>query len=82
MIINSQGRFFSVFHEYEMNCGIALRQTFQECFEFITFHYSNCCILRVKTMRNNSETDKNKSGRYKVKSRHYKWLFVIAENLF
>ena len=52
----------------------------QQCFEFITFHYSNCCILRVKTMRNNRETDKNKSGRYKVKSWH-KWLLLITENL-
>ena len=45
-------------------------------------HYPNCCILRVKTMRNNSKTDKNKSGQYKVKSRHYKWILLITENLF
>ena len=34
-------------------CGIAWSQAFQECFEFITFHYSNCCIFIVKTTRNN-----------------------------
>ena len=34
----------------------------------------NCCILRVKTIRNNSETDSKKSVQYKVKSRSYKWL--------
>ena len=33
-------------------------------------------------MRNSSETDKNKSGQHKVKSRHYKWLLLIAENIF
>ena len=32
-------------------------------------------------MRNNSETDKNKSAQYKVKSRHYKWLLLITENI-
>ena len=34
------------------------------------------------TMLNNSETDRNKSAQYKVKSRHFKWLLLIAENLF
>ena len=28
----------SVFYEYALYCGIAWRQTFQEWFEFITFH--------------------------------------------
>ena len=58
-----------------------LRQTFQECFEFVTFHYSNCCIFRVKTVRNNSERDRNKSAQHKVKSRYYKWLLLITKNL-
>ena len=58
--------FFSFFHEYAIHCGIVWRQTFQECFQFITFQYSNCCILRVKMMQNNSETDTNKSAQYKV----------------
>ena len=71
----------SVFHEYTLYCGIAWRQIFQECFEFITFHFSNCCIYRVKTMRNNNETDRNKSAQYKVKPRRYKWLLIITENL-
>ena len=72
--------FFSDFHEYAMYCGIAWRQTFQECFEFITFHYSNCCILSVKKTLNNRETDWMKSAQYKVKSLHYKWLLLITEN--
>ena len=60
-MIISQGRFFSkIFMNTAMYCGIARRQTFQGCFEFITFHYSNCCILPVKTMLNNSETDRKK----------------------
>ena len=75
-------KFFSVFNEYAMYCGIAWRQTFQECFEFISFHFSNCCIYRVKTIRNNNETDKNKSAQYKVKPRRYKWLLIMTENLF
>ena len=33
-------------------------------------------------MLNNSETDGNKSAQYKVKSRHFKWLLLRAENLF
>ena len=33
-------------------------------------------------MRNNRETDKNKSGRYKVKSRHYKWAFTYNKKSF
>ena len=57
-----------------------LRETFQECFEFITFHYSNCCIFRVKTVRNNSEIDRNKSAQHKVKSWYYKWLLLITRN--
>ena len=48
---------------------------------FITFHYSNCCILRVKTMLNDSDTDTKKSAQYNVKSRHYKRLLLIKENL-
>ena len=32
-------------------------------------------------MLNNSETDSNKSAQYKVKSRHFKWLLLKAENL-
>ena len=80
-MIISLGRFFSDFHEYTIFCGIAWRQAFQECFEFFTFHYSNCCILRVKTMLNNSETDSDKSGQYQVNLWHYKWLLYITENL-
>ena len=38
-------------------------------FKFITFHYSNCCIFRVKTIRNNNEIDRNKTARYKVTPR-------------
>ena len=60
---------------------------FKNVLKFITFHYSNCetCFFHsVKTMRNNSETstDRNKSAQYKIKSRHYKWLLLIAENVF
>ena len=33
-------------------------------------------------MRYNSETDRNKSAQYKMKSSHYKWLLLITENLF
>ena len=73
--------FFSDFHEYAMYCGIAWRETFQECFENITLHYSNCCILGVKAMLNSRETDRKKSAQCKVKSRHYKWLVLITENL-
>ena len=64
-----------------MYCGIAWRQKVQDCFEHITFHYSNCCILGVKTMLNSRETDRKKSAQCKVKSRHYKWLVLITENL-
>ena len=32
-------------------------------------------------MRYNSETDRNKSAQYKVRSRHNKWLLLITENL-
>ena len=48
---------------------------------FITLHYSNYYILRVKTMLNDSDTDTKKSAQYRVKSRHYKWLLLITENL-
>ena len=78
---NQSGSIFFLFffYGYEKYCGTAWRQTFQECFEFITFHYSNCCILRVKSMRNNMETDRSKSAQYKVKSQRYKWLLLITE---
>ena len=33
-------------------------------------------------MLNNSETDRNESAQYKVKLRYFKWLLIIAENLF
>ena len=65
-----------------MSCGIAWGQVFQECFKYFTFHYSNCFILRVKTMLNNSETDRNKSAQHQVKSGHYKWLLLMPENLW
>ena len=45
------------------------------------FHYSNCCIFRVKTMQNINEIDRNKSVQYKVMSRHYKCLLLKTENL-
>ena len=32
-------------------------------------------------MLNNRETDSKKSAQYNVKSRHYKWLVLITENL-
>ena len=32
-------------------------------------------------MLNNSETDRKKSAQYRVKSRPYKWLLLITENL-
>ena len=32
-------------------------------------------------MRYNSETDRNKSAQYKVRSRYNKWLLLITENL-
>ena len=56
---------------------------FKNVSKFITFHYSNCCFFSVKTMQNNSETstEGNKSAPYKVKSQHYKWLLLIAENI-
>ena len=47
--------------------GIAWKQTFQECFEFLTCHYPNCCYFR--------------DAQDKVKSQHYKLLFPITENL-
>ena len=71
----------SVFYEYALYCGIAWRQTFQEWFEFITFHFSNCCIFRVKTMRKNSETESDKFAEYKFKLRHDKWLLRVTESL-
>ena len=54
--------------------GITWRQTLQECLEFITFHYSRCCIVCVKTMRSNSETDRNKSAQYKVNGFYRKFF--------
>ena len=38
----------SVFYEEVMYYGIAWTQTFKECFEFVTFHYSNGCIFSCK----------------------------------
>ena len=35
-----------------------IKANIQECFELITFHLSNCCIFRVKTMWNNSKIDR------------------------
>ena len=46
--------------------GIAWKQTFQEYFEFLTCHYVNCWNFR--------------DAQYKVKSQHYKLLFLIREN--
>ena len=61
--------------------GRLIEQIFQECFKFISLHFSNCCIFLVKTMRKNSEIDSNKSTQYKVKLRHCKWLLLMTENL-
>ena len=33
-------------------------------------------------MRNNSETDRDKSAQYKVKPRHHRLILLITENLF
>ena len=71
-MIISKRLFFSDFDEYAIYCGITWRQTNEECFDFITFHYSNCCILPVQTMQNNSKTDRIKSAQYKVESWHHK----------
>ena len=49
-------------------------KTLQECLEFITFHYTRCCIVCVKTMRSNSETDRNKSAQYKVNGFYRKFF--------
>ena len=47
-MIISQGRFsVSDFHEYSMGSPEGKHLFRQECVEFITFHYSNCCLLRV-----------------------------------
>ena len=46
----------------------------QECFEFITFHYSNCCVLRVLNSR---ETDRKKS----TKSSHVDTQKTFKKNL-
>ena len=71
---------------FSSNCNVLwdrlIKQIFQECFKFISYHYSNCCIFLVKTMRKNSEIDRNKSTQYKVKLWHYKWLLLITENHF
>ena len=77
-MIISKGLFFFDFHEYAIYCGITWRQTNQEGFDFITFHYSNCCILPVKTMQHNSKTDRIKYAQYKVESWHYKTLMAFA----
>ena len=77
-MIISKRLFFSDFDEYAICCGITWRQTNQECFDFITFHYSNCCILPVQTMQNNSKTDRIKSAQYKLESWHYKNLMAFA----
>ena len=71
---------------FSSNCNVLwdrlIKQIFQECFKFISYHFSDCCIFLVKTMRKNSEIDRNKSTQYKVKLWHYKWLLLITENLF
>ena len=47
-MIISQGRFsVSDFHEYSMGSPEGKHLFRQECVEFITFHYSNCFLLRV-----------------------------------
>ena len=46
-----------------------------------TFHFSNCCIFRVKTMRKNSDTERDKSAEYKFKLRHDKWLLRVTKSL-
>ena len=72
----------SILFRFSWICNVLwdrLNANISRMFRFITFPYSNCCILRVKTMRNNSETNSNKSAQYKVKSRHYKkWLLLRA----
>ena len=46
--IISQGRVsVSDFQEYSVLWDRLKAKFIQGCFEFITFHYSNCCILRV-----------------------------------
>ena len=76
MIISSR----SILFRFSWICNVLwdrLMANISRMFRFITFPYSNCCILRVRTMRNNSEPNRNKSAQYKVKSRHYKkWLLV------
>jgi len=47
--------------------GIAWKQRFEECFELLTCHYPNCCNFR--------------DAQYKVKSQHYKLLFLIKKIL-
>ena len=54
-----------------MYCGNACRQTFQECFESITFQYSNCCIFNTCT----------NDVKYSEVDRNYKWLLLVTENL-
>ena len=47
-LIISKGRFsVSDFNEYSMGSPEGKHLFRQECFEFITFHDSNCCLLRV-----------------------------------
>ena len=80
-MIISHSRFIFLFSWVRNVVWDRLKAKFQECFEFITFHFSSCCILSVKTMLNNRETARKKSTQYNVKWRHYKWLFQITENL-
>ena len=80
-MISSQSQFFFRFSWIRNVLWDRLKEKIQERFENITFHYSNCCILGVKTMLNSRETDRKKSAQCKVKSRHYKWLVLITENL-
>ena len=64
-----------VFHENAVYCGIARRQ--KNFKNVSTYHIPPLKLL----MRYNSETDRNKSAQYKVRSRHNKWLLLITENL-
>ena len=80
----SKGGFFTAFHE----CAQCImespegKQNFKLMFWIYHIPLLNLLyFMCVKMMQNNNETDRIKSAQYKVRSRQYKWLLLIRENL-
>ena len=67
-MIISHGGLFPDFDEYSMYLGSPEGKHFKNVWNLSHFNTQTVFLSRVKSMLNNSQTDRNKSAQYKVKS--------------